>query len=384
MMMGPLWSIVSTAVFALTPHNAGCAIDCRAGSFRRPVLYMEWRNMSREGCCQLCAANSSCAFSLHRAADGMCWQSPPTASQWSAHPGITACRKVGGPAWPGPGGQSGGGQPPLALWPAPRGTVSIGGAGDANTVLAAFTHNFRVRCSGACPTPAALGWYEERIQASIRVHSLFGGGAAWPSGSRQCLVSDVAVLVTGGTRLLLRPSMNESYTVRCNTSSSSSSNSNCSCVVAAPETVGAIRGLETLAQLAHASGTTLPIPLTVIDSPRFPYRGLLIDSARHFLPVSTIKRTLDAMSLAKLNVLHWHLTDDTAFPVQSLLYPSLSAKGAYHPRLVYTQKDLADIVRHASDRGVRVIPEFVRVQTRVSGFVVLITAGRDCRGPAWG
>eukprot|EP01047_Picozoa_sp_COSAG01_P072310 COSAG01_NODE_11462_length_1929_cov_1.735519_2_plen_261_part_00 len=126
------------------------------------------------------------------------------------------------------------------------------------------------------------------------------------------------------------------------------------------------------------------IPLTVIDSPRFPYRGLLIDSARHFLPVSTIKRTLDAMSLAKLNVLHWHLTDDTAFPVQSLLYPSLSAKGAYHPRLVYTQKDLAEVVRHASDRGVRVIPEFVRVQTAVSGFVVLITAGRDCCGPAWG
>jgi hexosaminidase len=127
--------------------------------------------------------------------------------------------------------------------------------------------------------------------------------------------------------------------------------------VSAVETVGVLRGLETLAHLAHAAAT-LELPLTVADSPRYPYRGLLIDSARHFLPVATIKDTLDAMSLTKLNVLHWHLTDTTSFPVVSRVFPSLSSKGAFHPALVYTQDDLSAVVGYARDRGVRIVPEF--------------------------
>ena len=81
------------------------------------------------------------------------------------------------------------------------------------------------------------------------------------------------------------------------------------------------------------------------------------DSARHFLPLPTLKRLLDAMSMTKLNVMHWHLTDDSAFPVQSLLYPQLSEKGAFHPKLVYSQANLREVVAYATERGVRVLPE---------------------------
>ena len=71
------------------------------------------------------------------------------------------------------------------------------------------------------------------------------------------------------------------------------------------------------------------------------------------------------MSATKLNVLHWHLTDTTSFPVESKLYPQLAGRGAFHPTLLYTQASLADVVAHASSRGVRVVPEF-DVRTRVS------------------
>lgn len=76
---------------------------------------------------------------------------------------------------------------------------------------------------------------------------------------------------------------------------------------------GALRAMETLLQLMQngAENTSLPW-VTIEDSPRFPWRGLLLDSARHFIPLPDIKRQIDGMAAAKLNVLHWHLTDDQA------------------------------------------------------------------------
>jgi len=96
----------------------------------------------------------------------------------------------------------------------------------------------------------------------------------------------------------------------------------------------------------------------IMDFPRFSHRGFLIDTSRHFLPVSHIKLFLDALAINKFNVLHWHIVDNPSFPYYSALYPDLSGKGAYSPAHVYSQKDVADIIRYAGDRGVRVIPEF--------------------------
>eukprot|EP00959_Pyramimonas_sp_CCMP1952_P283360 5923678-Pyramimonas_sp.AAC.1 len=66
---------------------------------------------------------------------------------------------------------------------------------------------------------------------------------------------------------------------------------------------------------------------------RFPFRGVLLDSARHFLPVSAIKEVLDGMSYAKMNVFHWHMTDDESFPYISQALPDLASKGNSPRRL---------------------------------------------------
>ncbi|MBR7453937.1 family 20 glycosylhydrolase, partial [Klebsiella pneumoniae] len=74
---------------------------------------------------------------------------------------------------------------------------------------------------------------------------------------------------------------------------------------------GALRAMETLLQLVQNGAENTSVPwVTIEDSPRFPWRGLLLDSARHFIPLADIKRQIDGMAAAKLNVLHWHLTDD--------------------------------------------------------------------------
>lgn len=124
---------------------------------------------------------------------------------------------------------------------------------------------------------------------------------------------------------------------------------------------GALRGLESLSQLVYQDGYgAYYINKTEIeDFPRFPFRGLLLDTSRHYLPVNAILETLDAMSYTKLNVFHWHIVDDPSFPYQSMSYPDLSNKGAFHPMThVYTQTDVKRVIEHARLRGIRVIAEF--------------------------
>jgi hexosaminidase len=121
--------------------------------------------------------------------------------------------------------------------------------------------------------------------------------------------------------------------------------------------VGALRGLETLLQLLDADGDGFFFPVVHIeDRPRFAWRGLMIDVSRHWEPVETIKRTLDAMAVVKLNVFHWHLSDDQGFRVESRTFPLLHKLGS--DGLYYTQRQIREIVAYARDRGIRVVPEF--------------------------
>jgi hexosaminidase len=123
---------------------------------------------------------------------------------------------------------------------------------------------------------------------------------------------------------------------------------------------GVLRGLETFSQLIYVEGESLVVNATIItDFPKFPHRGILLDTARHFLPGYIILQNLDAMAYNKFNVLHWHLTDDQSFPYKSRTYPELSEKGAYHPvSKVYERSDVSKIIEYARVRGIRVIPEF--------------------------
>lgn len=124
-----------------------------------------------------------------------------------------------------------------------------------------------------------------------------------------------------------------------------------------PTTVGAMRGLETFLQLLEGDKDGFYFPaVSINDKPRFPWRGLMIDSARHFQPVEVIKRNLDGMAAVKLNVLHWHLTEDQGFRVETKRFPELHLQGSDGD--FYTQEQIREIIKYAADRGIRVMPEF--------------------------
>ncbi|WP_456422067.1 beta-N-acetylhexosaminidase [Lutibacter sp.] len=120
--------------------------------------------------------------------------------------------------------------------------------------------------------------------------------------------------------------------------------------------LGVIHALETLLQLMTTSHDSYYFPkVTINDKPRFTWRGLMIDVARHFQPVDVLKRNLDAMAAVKLNVFHWHLTDDQGFRIESKSYPKLHELGS--DGLYYTQSQIKEVVEYASDRGILVVPE---------------------------
>jgi len=128
-------------------------------------------------------------------------------------------------------------------------------------------------------------------------------------------------------------------------------------VLKAATVVGAMRGLETFLQLLESDRQGYFIPsVSIQDKPRFPWRGLMIDPARHFQPLDVLKRNIDGMAMVKLNVFHWHLTDDQGFRVESKRFPRLHQMGS--DGLFYTQDQVREIIAYARDRGIRVMPEF--------------------------
>lgn len=127
--------------------------------------------------------------------------------------------------------------------------------------------------------------------------------------------------------------------------------------IEAPTTDGALHALETLLQLVEPDEHEYVVPaVSISDAPRFPWRGLMIDCSRHFEPIEVLKRNIDAMAAVKLNVFHWHLTDDQGFRIESKRYPKLTQVGS--DGLFYTQAQARELVQYARDRGIRVVPEF--------------------------
>lgn len=121
--------------------------------------------------------------------------------------------------------------------------------------------------------------------------------------------------------------------------------------------VGAFHGMETLLQLVQLKENAATIPaVSIEDKPRFQWRGLMIDVSRHFEPVNQIERTLDGMAMVKLNVFHWHLSDDQGFRAESKIYPKLTGLGSNGE--FYTQEQMREVVEYARARGIRVVPEF--------------------------
>ena len=133
--------------------------------------------------------------------------------------------------------------------------------------------------------------------------------------------------------------------------------------ITAPTVYGAAYALESLAQLFFSaadgpSGVRLPSQLMLHDAPALPWRGIMLDAGRRFFPVPLVENFLDTMAAAKLNVLHWHLSDECRWGVQSALFPNLTAALSGQLGGFYTQADVAAVVAYAADRGIRVVPEF--------------------------
>ena len=125
----------------------------------------------------------------------------------------------------------------------------------------------------------------------------------------------------------------------------------------APNPLGALRGMATFLQLVELDANGFSVPaVTIEDHPRFAWRGLMLDVARHWMPLPDVERTLDAMAAVKLNVFHWHLSENQGFRIESKLFPKLQELGSDGD--YYTQDQVREVIAYARDRGIRVIPEF--------------------------
>jgi hexosaminidase len=121
--------------------------------------------------------------------------------------------------------------------------------------------------------------------------------------------------------------------------------------------LGVLRGLQTFLQLVSITPDGFAAPaVNIQDQPRFAWRGLLIDSGRHFMPLEVIKRNLDGLEAVKMNVFHWHLSENQGFRAESRKFPKLQEQGS--DGLYYRQEEIRDIIAYARDRGIRVVPEF--------------------------
>jgi hexosaminidase len=176
-------------------------------------------------------------------------------------------------------------------------------------------------------------------------------------------------------------------------------------VVSSPSPRGLFYGAVTLWQLAAAA--RIPA-LQIEDSPRFRWRGLLLDSARHYQSQQFIERLIDTMALHKLNVLHWHLTDDQAWRIEIKKHPKLTDVGAWRvpagpparadidaatgkPRLYggfYTQDQVRQIVAYAAARHITVLPEIEmpgHASAAIAAYPQLGVTGKPSAVPAdWG
>jgi len=127
--------------------------------------------------------------------------------------------------------------------------------------------------------------------------------------------------------------------------------------LAAPNPLGIMHGLQTFLQLVEVTPEGYAAPaIHVEDTPRFPWRGLSIDVSRHFISMEVLQRNVDAMAAAKLNVLHLHLSDDQGFRLESKEYPKLQELGS--DGMYYRQSEMRELIAYASDRGIRIVPEF--------------------------
>ena len=196
------------------------------------------------------------------------------------------------------------------------------------------------------------GRHEPRLDSAVEIFlGQLGRQIGMPPIDMQIADSTNATLViqaAGGTRSVQELGEDESY--RLDISSSGAR-------LTAPNTLGVMRGLQTFLQLVQTASAGFAVPaVSIEDSPRFPWRGLMIDVGRHFIPLDVLKRNIDGMAAVKLNVFHWHLSENQGFRIESKKFPKLQGMGS--DGLYYTQDEVRGVIAYARERGIRVVPEF--------------------------
>jgi len=239
-----------------------------------------------------------------------------------------------------------------SLWPLPSGSYNFGGtltpvSLDPSTVL--ITHTVP-----SAAAEAVLETMEDVFLDELAVIASRSSTASSASGLPLRVNLDVA---DPGAVLTLASDETYSLTTTVEASYIMAS-------IVAPSVFGARHGLTTVAQLiaANPAGANIVIASDVTitdDAPGFPYRGVLVDTGRHFMPITQLRRTIDAMALNKMNSLHLHLSDTSAFPVEltSPLAQNVTNYGANSPDQYYSTMDIVDLVLYATARGVRIVPE---------------------------
>ena len=198
---------------------------------------------------------------------------------------------------------------------------------------------------------ALVGYRELRLESAVvRLVSRLARQTGMPvtGGVSANGAAELVIDCKGPGERIQTPAEDESYTLDVLPNQSR---------LTAQTTVGALRGMETFLQLVAPGPGGFAVPAVRIeDRPRFRWRGLMIDSSRHFIPLDVIEHNIDAMAAVKLNVLHWHLSDNQGFRVESKRFPKLQQQGS--DGLFYTQDQIRQTIQYARDRGIRIMPEF--------------------------
>src|SRR5947209_7000021 len=198
---------------------------------------------------------------------------------------------------------------------------------------------------------ALTGYKEARLERAVhRLIANICGRTGMPlkaqivDGENGSLV----IYTDQASKEIQEPGEDESYTLEVTSSGAK---------LSALNPLGTLHGLQTFLQLIKTAPSGFSVPaVTIHDTPRFVWRGLMIDVSRHFIPPDVIRRNLDGMAAVKMNVFHSHLSENQGFRVESKRFPKLQEMGS--DGLFYTQEQVREVIAYARDRGIRVIPEF--------------------------
>jgi hexosaminidase len=200
-------------------------------------------------------------------------------------------------------------------------------------------------------TVAFSGFREARLDRAaqrflVQLHR--ETGIVFTNTAADAAKAALVVTTDHGSKPVQEPGEDESYTLEVTLTGAK---------LRAANPLGSLHGLQTFLQLVAITPLGFAVPaVNIQDRPRFPWRGLMIDVSRHFMPVDVLKRNLDGMEAVKMNVFHWHLSDNQGFRAESRKFPKLQSEGS--DGLFYTQDEIRDVIAYARDRGIRVVPEF--------------------------